>query len=254
MWPERILEQGLREAEKLGVPARAAYVGLSRKGAIEKTIAEGIAGAAKRDRSDLIVVGSGGARELTRWLLGSVTRRLLHMCGLPVAVVRAGGAATGRPLKILAATDGSGPSREAVRFAARLARAIPGSRLAGRSVSTLAADIALTGAALVRAFGVLPDLDSAERRAAEKILRDAARETRGLKARVRFLYRNPRRPSPAARTIVREASVQGAGLIVLGSAGRSALNDLVLGSVAQRVLDLSRRPVVLVRTCPKRRS
>jgi nucleotide-binding universal stress UspA family protein len=253
IWPERILEQGLREAQSRGVPVRAAYAGIIRRGAVEVTIAEAIAGAARRDRSDLIVVGSGGAKEFTRWLLGSVTHRLLHTCGLPVAVVRASGASNGRPFRILASTDGSKPSRQAVAFAARLATAIPGSRLVVLTVSTLASDIALTGSAFVRALGVLPDLDRAERRAADRILRDAAKQTGRLGNRVRFLYRNPRKPVPAAQAIVREAARERADLIVLGNTGRSGFNDLVLGSVAQRVLDLSRRPVVLVRKCPNRR-
>jgi nucleotide-binding universal stress UspA family protein len=36
-------------------------------------------------------------------------------------------------------------------------------------------------------------------------------------------------------------------LIVLGSKGRSGLSDLVIGSVAQRISALSRRPVTLVK-------
>ena len=252
--PEAVLEEGRREAQRLGVPVRTAYLGMLRRGVVEVTIAETIAGAATTDRSDLVVVGSGGAREWARWLLGSVTHRLVHLCGLPVAVVRAGRpAARGRkgPFRILAATDGSKPAREAVRFAARLAREVPGARLTVLTVSTLAADIALTGSAFVRALGVLPDLDRAERKAAERILRTARKDTRALGDRVRFLYRNPRRPVPAARAIVREAGLQKADVLVVGNAGRGGFNDLVLGSVAQRVLDLSRRTVILVRSCPR---
>ena len=252
VWPERLLERGRAEAERLGVPVRTAYLGMNQRGAIEETIAEAIARAARRDRSDLVVVGSGGAKEFARWLLGSVTHRLLHLCGKPVAVVRVGAALKAGIVRILVATDGSRPAREAVAFAARLAGAIPLSRLSVLTVSTLAADIALTGSAFVRALGVLPDLGDAERKAAGRILRDAARRTRGLGERVRFVYRSPRRPEPAAQAIVGEAARQGADLIILGNTGRSAFNDLLLGSVAQRVLDLSRRPVVLVRTCPKR--
>jgi nucleotide-binding universal stress UspA family protein len=36
-------------------------------------------------------------------------------------------------------------------------------------------------------------------------------------------------------------------LIVLGSKGRSALKDLMIGSVAQRVASLAKTPVVLVK-------
>ncbi len=242
-WCEKVLEKGRRDAEGLGARVRAAYMGAIGL----EPVAETIARAARRERADLVVVGSGGAKEFARWMLGSITHRLVHLSRLPVAVVRAGARLGRGPVRILAATDGSKPSREAVRFAARLAAAIPRARLVVLTVSTLAADVAFTGAALMRALGVLPELDRAEREAAETILRDAARETRGLGKRVQLVYRKPARPTRAAQVIVREAGRAAAGLIVLGNAGRSAVNDLVLGSVAQRVLDLSRRPVVLVR-------
>jgi nucleotide-binding universal stress UspA family protein len=242
-WSERVLERGRRDAERLGVRVRTAYTGADDL----KPIAETIARVSSRERANLVVVGSGGAKQLVRYTLGSITHRLVHVSRLPVAVVRAGAAIGRSPVRILAATDGSKPSREAVAFAARLAAAIPRARLVVLTVSTLAADIALTGAAFVRALGVLPDLDRAERNAAETILRAAAKQTRGLGKRARFVYRKPGKPTGAAQAIVREAALQASDLIVLGNAGRSAINDLVLGSVAQRVLDLSRRPVVLVR-------
>jgi nucleotide-binding universal stress UspA family protein len=242
-WSERVLERSRRDAERLGASVRTAYAGTNRL----EPIAETIARAGARDGADLVVVGSGGAKELLRYTLGSITHRLVHVSRLPVAVVRAGAKILRSPIRILAATDGSKPSRAAVAFAARLTAAIPRARLVVLTVSTLAADIALTGAAFVRALGVLPDLDRAEREAADRILRAAAKETGGLGKRARFVYRKPARPTRAAQTIVREAARQASDLIVLGNAGRSAVNDLVLGSVAQRVLDLSRRPVVLVR-------
>ena len=242
-WSERVLERGRRDAARLGARVRAAYAGTIGL----EPIAETIARTAGRERADLVVVGSGGAKEFARWMLGSIAHRLVHVSRLPVAVVRAGARMSRGSVRILAATDGSKPSREAIRFAARLTAGIPGARLVVLTVSTLAADVAFTGAALMRALGVLPELDRAEREAGERILRAAAEDTRGLGKRVQFVYRKPARPTRAAQAIVREAGLVAADLIILGNAGRSAVNDLFLGSVAQRVLDLSRRPVVLVR-------
>jgi nucleotide-binding universal stress UspA family protein len=249
VWSEKVLERGRREAERLGARVRSAYVGNVRLEPFAQTIAR----AAAREKADLVVVGSGGAKEVVRYTLGSVTHRLVHVARLPVAVVRAGARLKRGPVRILVATDGSKPSREAVRFAARLASGIRRARLVVLTVSTVAADIALTGASLVRALGILPDLDRAEREAAERTLRESAKQTRGLAGRVRFVYRKPGRPLRAAQAIVREAALQSADVIVLGNAGRSAISDLVLGSVAQRVLDLSRRPVVLVRASRRRK-
>jgi nucleotide-binding universal stress UspA family protein len=128
-----------------------------------------------REKADLVVVGSGGASELARWALGSIAHRLVHIARRPVAVVRAGARMKPRPARILVATDGSKPSREALRLGVRLAAAVPRARLAVVTISTVASDVVLTGAGLVRAAGIMPELARAERKAGEKILRAAAR-------------------------------------------------------------------------------
>ena len=52
--------------------------------------------------------------------------------------------------------------------------------------------------------------------------------------------------SPAA-AILEQAREMGAGLIVVGSHGRSSLGGLLLGSVAHKVIQLSSCPVLVVR-------
>jgi nucleotide-binding universal stress UspA family protein len=250
LWAEKTLDRALRDGRRLGASVRCAYVGTRPL----EPIAQAIARAADRERADLVVVGSGGGTELARWALGSIAHRLVHVARRPVAVVRTGARMKPRPVRILVATDGSKPSREAIRFGTRLAAAMPLGRLVVLTISTVASDVVLTGAGLVRAVGTLPELGRAEREAAEKILRAAARETGRLGKRVRQVYRNPPHAVTAAEAIVREAGVQGSDLIVLGNSGRTAVNDLLVGSVAQRVLGLSRRPVALVRAGSKGRS
>jgi nucleotide-binding universal stress UspA family protein len=51
----------------------------------------------------------------------------------------------------------------------------------------------------------------------------------------------------AAREIVAAAQDCGAGIIVMGSRGRSDLAGLVLGSTAHKVIHLTDRPVLVVR-------
>jgi len=51
----------------------------------------------------------------------------------------------------------------------------------------------------------------------------------------------------AAESIVDYAVKIGAGLIIIGSHGHSGLKDLILGSVADKVLRLSRLPVLIAR-------
>jgi universal stress protein A len=50
----------------------------------------------------------------------------------------------------------------------------------------------------------------------------------------------------AAREIVGEAKRRDAGVIVIGSRGRSELTSLVVGSTAHKVLHLTDRPVLVV--------
>jgi nucleotide-binding universal stress UspA family protein len=242
LFAERSLQRASREAHRAGARVRCVYTG---GGA--RPIAETVAGVADREKADLIVVGRGGGTQISRWALGSISHRLVHIARRPVAVVHSGARTKRRPASFLVASDGSRAAREAVRFAARLARAIPRARLTVLTVSTLAADVALTGSALMSALGILPRLDQAEAEAANRILQEASSATGPLGRRAVLVYRRPPRPIPAAEVIVSEARRRRADLIVLGNAGRSAVNDLVLGSVAQRVLDQARIPVALVR-------
>ena len=51
----------------------------------------------------------------------------------------------------------------------------------------------------------------------------------------------------AAREIVNDAIEHDAGVIVMGSRGRSDLTDLVIGSTTHKVIHLTDRPVLVVR-------
>lgn len=51
----------------------------------------------------------------------------------------------------------------------------------------------------------------------------------------------------AAREIVKDAQEHDAGIIIMGSRGRSDLAGIVLGSTAHKVIHLADRPVLVVR-------
>ncbi len=210
---QRALESARRAAERQGARFRCDY----RTGGLEP-IAETISRAAERERADLVVVGSRGGNPLARWALGSIANRLVHTARRPVAVVRPGNRGSShRAATILVATDGSPAAVEAVRFGARLAAAIPGARLVILTVSTLMADVALTGVGVVRALGAFPELKRSDRRWANRILDSAARQTRGRGRRVTTRYVMPPQAVFAGDAIVREARREGADLIVLGN-------------------------------------
>lgn len=60
-------------------------------------------------------------------------------------------------------------------------------------------------------------------------------------------YRASIQVGPVAETIIQYAGKTGCDLILIGSHGRTAAGNLLLGSIATKVLHLSKTPVLLVR-------
>jgi nucleotide-binding universal stress UspA family protein len=155
-------------------------------------------------------------------------------------------------MRILVATDGSRGGAAALKFAARLAARDEGSELVILTIGKPGE--AAPGAA---PHEPVADLGSSfekalEKRAAQKILDDAARELQriGLEARYRFVSADRRTAVPEA--ISREADRLKVDLVVVGSEGRDTLNEWVVGGVALRLIYVARRPVTVVRP-PRRR-
>src|SRR5262245_23974628 len=154
-------------------------------------------------------------------------------------------------MRILVATDGSRGGAAALKFAARMVSRDPESELVILTIGKME-----DGAGDARGESVA-DLGSAfekalEKRAAQKILDDAARELQrsGIEARYRFVTADRRTAVPEA--ISREADRLNADLVVVGSEGRDTLNEWVVGGVALRLTYVARRPVTVVRP-PRRR-
>lgn len=138
-------------------------------------------------------------------------------------------------MKILVATDGSRGAVEALRFAKRLAKGNPRSRL-----------VVIT---IEGGDGAGPS-SKAE---AREIMRRAARElgNGGVPARFRAVKG---KPGAVPEAICREGERIKADLVIVGSEGRDTLNEWVVGGVALRLIYLSRRPVAVVRPRPLRKT
>lgn len=141
-------------------------------------------------------------------------------------------------MKILVAIDGSENSLRALRYAIDLA-----GRMSESSSLLLANahdDIALRGASQFVGKDAVKDyLDDMSR----SELKDAieAAGSAGVAHEVRMLR------GQVAQVLARTADEERCDLIVLGSKGRTALKDLLIGSVAQRVASLADIPVTLVK-------
>ncbi|OGR46181.1 MAG: hypothetical protein A2X40_06755 [Elusimicrobia bacterium GWC2_65_9] len=164
---------------------------------------------------DLIVMGSHGRRGLDRALLGSVCESVVRDAGVPVLAVKAG---PRRVTSVLAPVNLMPYSRKGFELAARAAAAF-GATLAVLHVSRDAQHDSnprlLLGGLLAR----LPEE-----------LRKAVRP------------RLIRRDGDPVREILKESRRH--GLVVLTAHRKSLFSDLVLGTIAERVLRHCPRPVL----------
>ena len=74
---------------------------------------------AKEWNADLIVVGSHGRTGIKRFVLGSVSQKIVNEAGCSVRVVRGEAWKTGSPSRLLIGLDGTSAAREAVAEVAR---------------------------------------------------------------------------------------------------------------------------------------
>ena len=140
-------------------------------------------------------------------------------------------------MKILVAVDGSPMSRHAVQHVVRLSRA-----LAEQAVVTLLnADPPLMQSVAIR-LGA-----ESVRRYHDENAHYALRDARAALKRARQPFREMFVVGDPAEAIVREAKAGRHDLVVMGTHGRGALEGLLLGSVARKVIAQSTVPVTVVR-------
>lgn len=137
--------------------------------------------------------------------------------------------------RVLAAVDGSDPSLKAVRMAADMARCF-GARLTLVHVVPrllLPPDV----------YGLtIATVEKEHRAYAEGVLDGALKavEGQGLEASTCVLF------GPPAECIAEEAEAPDVGLVVVGSRGHGAVARMFLGSVSDRLVHISSKPVLVV--------
>lgn len=180
----------------------------------------------------LLVVGSQGHGLALGSLTGSVSQHVARHAACPVVVVR--------PLRqqdagrIVVGVDGSGESESALRFACHRAA------VTGEEVVVVNGYGGAWGAGVdpIPPFEAHPGKDVAERLLAESVA--------GMRADFpRIAITTEAVPSPPERLLV-DCS-QSASLVVVGSRGRDAFAELLLGSVSQYALHRAECPVAVVR-------
>jgi nucleotide-binding universal stress UspA family protein len=141
-------------------------------------------------------------------------------------------------LKLLIAVDGSDQALRAVDWVARMARAGVPVQAVLLHVRHLPVQYGEISAANIAA------LDAAQKQLQEQALAQAQSRALGGRLHLSSVQRAAGLP---AHEIVRVAAEQGVDQIVMGTHGRGAAGSLFLGSVSQRVVQLSPLPVLLVK-------
>lgn len=184
--------------------------------------------------AQMLVVGSRGHGLLTGSLTGSVSQHLARHASCPVVVVRRPHRPQSRHLVV--GLDGSPESDRALRFACELA--------SGQKQGV----VAVHGFhAITPATGTTDDvfssetalrIEHAERRLREWVA-EAVRDHPDVDVSTEAIAVSP------VRALIDSSAV--ASMLVVGSRGRDAFADLLLGSVSQRVLHDAHCPVAVVR-------
>jgi nucleotide-binding universal stress UspA family protein len=174
--------------------------------------------------ADLLVVGAHGTHFVREWLLGSTAIAVLAAAPCPVLAVRRDSVTPYR--NVFVGCDFSAASEDAVRTAAQLA---PEGQLA-----LLHAYEDPYGLGFALASVPREEMDryrAAARAEAERALNQFRARLGPLGERCSKLLRH----GPPVRRFVEELEARGADLAVLGSRRKSAVEGLLLGSVASEV-------------------
>jgi hypothetical protein len=242
---ETIAPQLLERSEKAAREHLEAVKALAKNEGIDcaTSILEGeesfnfIAEEAAKTKASMIIMGRRGRTGLKRLTMGSTTARVIGHAPCSVLVVPR--AAQVGFTSIVTATDGSSYSTAAASEAIGIAKR-NNSKLTVLAVvpAELATPMDVDFSTARQELIAEKEMQAAEKNA--KAVKDAAQKE-GVAAQAFVMTGKP------ADAIIETAKEKAADLIVLGSHGRTGLVRLLMGSVAERVIVLSDRPVLVVK-------
>jgi len=202
--------------------------------------ADAIIDAIEKHHCDLVIMGTFGRRGLRRLFVGSVAKEVTHRSPVPVVTTRGKTGRTFPPKKILVAYDSSEDSLNAVLLAATWA-------------PLLSAEITLLH---VMELEIYPGLYShyapsashikrVSRQCQEALVKVGMEQLGAVNHEIAVIHAH------AAPGITEFASANTFDLVVLATRGLSRIAHALLGSVAERVTQLSEVPVLTVQKPPR---
>jgi nucleotide-binding universal stress UspA family protein len=185
---------------------------------------------------DLIVMGTHGRTGVERYLLGSVTEKVVRLSDVPVLTVKTedDGAVTYPYTDILVPTDGSEGAEAAIGPAVDVASTYDARLHALSVIDTMAMGVDVRSGAIVDA------LEESARLAVE-FVEERATEASVSAVETAIEYGSPYR---GIRSYIEEHDID---LVVMGTHGRSGIERYLLGSVTEKTVRTSPAPVMTVR-------
>ncbi|CAB3782990.1 Universal stress protein/MSMEI_3859 [Paraburkholderia caffeinitolerans] len=205
-------------------------------------VVQALSAAASEWRADLLVVGARHQGRVKRWVDGSVSAALAVSAPCPLLVVPAEYEACDAPrfTRMLLATDGSEASTQAIQAAMRLVEP----QLALRAIYVV--DRSSVTGGPVAAPGLEEALTGLGRRALAAAQEQL--EPTGCVCETALVATGLMRDD-IAHTVLRDAKQWNADLVVMGTHGRRGVARWLLGSVAQRAVEVTHLPLLLVGPC-----
>ena len=189
---------------------------------------EALESTARSHDVDLVVLGTHGRTGLDQYVLGTVAERTLRESSVPVVTVHEETVVAEDLETILVPTDGSDCSAVAAAHAVTLAEATGASLHVVHVVDLGVLPVDGSGA-------LLDELQQAGQHALESVI-DRAEDVSSVQASL--LSGSPH------SAIVDYAEDESVDLVVMGTHGRTGFDRYLLGSVTERVVRLSDRPVL----------
>jgi nucleotide-binding universal stress UspA family protein len=238
---QKQIDRGFKQKETYlkGIAEKLTAEGLNVNTAIRVgPVAETLNILAEEEDIDLVVITTHGRSGLGRWLTGSVANRIIQLISYPTLVIRP--VETAKVIaptyeKILVTLDGSEFAERVLPYAK--ASAPFGSELILLSVPQIPE---------AQAFGAVVEEIQELRQEAERKSKAylesvaTALKEEGISARVIVTGSRP------AETIISVMEAENVDLLMMSTHGRGGLDRLLVGSVAERIIQNTSRPVFLL--------
>lgn len=228
---------------------------LASTAAVRSSPAEAIVAQASTDPSALVVMSTHGRGGIARWVLGSVTDRVLHTMPNPMLIVRAAGSGPASPegsiRTVVVPLDGSQLAELSLPHAASVAAALS-ARIALLRVTPTSEYYRHQLLSAIPEMGGIPDfhpasaeeLAQADTDEVETYLADV--ENRLAIDHAHGVSVEHQQHHDVAQAIIDRAAEQ-PSLVVMTTHGRSGMGRMVLGSVTDRVVRHSDAPILVIR-------